>query len=42
MIANLLQLGTQPSEIESMTYSRMAYYNEFAEILLKVPEENNG
>lgn len=35
MTANLIFIGIQPSEIEAMSFSKMQYYNEFAEIMLK-------
>jgi len=35
MIANLLTIGVQPSEIEAMTFKRLSFYNDFAEIMVK-------
>lgn len=35
MVANLLLIGVQPSEIEQMTWSRLDYYNQFVEVVTK-------
>ena len=35
MIANLLHIRVQPSEIEAMTFKRLSFYNDFAEVMIK-------
>lgn len=41
MIANLLSIGVQPSEIENMTFKRLSFYNDFAEVMIKAKIEAN-
>ena len=42
MIANLLTVGIQPSEIEAMTFKRLSFYNDFAEIMVKARVDAAG
>lgn len=39
MMGNLFYRRVQPSEIEGMTFSTMAYWNEWHEILAKAEKE---
>jgi hypothetical protein len=40
MIGNLFYRGTQPSEIERMSYMDLVYYNEWHKIMVKTEKGN--